>query len=476
MKHYPKTNYGEDATPGGLLAFLKDCRDRANAEGRAQLVNISLDVFHIDPLAVLEAVYEEQNRHFFLENPQFDQSVAAIETVRAKTAFGRDRFGQIKDWAERLLERTIYTGNTEFPYCGIHFFCCFNFFDQGQDLPGFPAAQAFVPLWQVSRKDQYSLAIANCIIDGNTPLEALAGKILGAYGRFSTFPYKSSSPADREMAYWTLQGEVGDNGLFERSVGRATRAIRNGRFEKVVLGRAIDFRADRTVTPVALLDRLRNRFPTCHTFSFSAGREGTYLGATPELLVSVKRGRLRAEALAGSVARGKSAGHDAALGLSLLNNPKDAREHRVVVDGIVRRMRSLGLKPEAADRPRLLKLPNVQHLLTLIQADLAKDIHILDVVQSLHPTPAVGGAPREAACEAIQDYESFLRGPYAGPVGWFDAHGDGEFVVGIRSGILCRDTIRLFSGSGIVRGSTPQNEKLETDLKFKAMREVIRAR
>ncbi len=473
MKHYPKTNYGEDATPGGLLAFLRDCRDQAKAEGRPQLVNISLDVFHIDPLAVLEAVYEDQNRHFFLENPLFDQTIAAIETVRAKTACGPDRFGQIKAWAERLLERTIYTGNTGFPYCGIHFFCCFNFFDQGQDLPGFPPAQAFVPLWQVSRKDQYSLAIANCIIEESTSLEGVAGKILGAYGRFSTFPYKSPSPVERERAHWTSQGEVGEMGVFERSVERANRAIRNGQFEKVVLGRAIDFRADGAVTPLAILDRLRNRFPTCHTFSFSAGREGTFLGATPELLVSVKKGRLRAEALAGSVARGNSVSEDAALGLSLLNNSKDAREHRVVVDGIVRRLRSLGLEPEAVDRPRLLKLANVQHLLTPIGADLAEDIHILDVVRSLHPTPAVGGAPQGAACDAIQNYESFIRGPYAGPVGWFDAHGDGEFVVGIRSGILHRDTIRLFSGSGIVRGSTPQNEKLETDLKFKAMREVM---
>ena len=473
MKHFPKTNYGKDSTPGGLLAFLKDCRDQANTAGHAQLVNISLDVYHIDPLAVLEAVYEERNQHFFLENPLFDQAIAAIETVRAKTACGKDRFGKIKAWAERLLENTIFTGNTKFPYCGIHFFCCFNFFDQGQDLPGFPAAQAFVPQWQVSRKDRYSLAIANCIIDGATSLEVVAKKILAAYQRYSTFPYNSSSPTERKPAHWTRLGEVGEVGEFERSVVQATKAIHEGKFEKVVLGRAIDFRANRFITPLALLDRLRNRFPTCHTFSYSAGREGTFLGATPELLVSVKKGRLRAEALAGSVARGRSAGQDAAYSLSLLNNPKDAREHRMVVDSIARRLRSLGLEPVAGDRPRLLKLPNVQHLLTTIRADLAKDIHILDVVKRLHPTPAVGGAPGGAACKAIQGYESFVRGPYAGPIGWFDAHGDGEFVVGIRSGLLNRDTIRLFSGSGIVRGSTPKNEKLETNLKFKAMREVM---
>ncbi len=473
MEHYPKTNYGDDATAGGLLAFLKDCQSKAKATQIPQLVNISLDVFHIDPLAVLEAVYEPQNQHFFLENPQFDQSVAAIETVLAKTASGKGRFQEIKSWAEQLLEHTIYTGNTEFPYCGIHFFCRFNFFDEGQDLPGFPAAQAFVPLWQVSKKDQYSLAIANCIIDEDTPLEWVAMKILGAYRRFSAFPYNSTSPVQGDIAHWISEREVGEIGAFEKSVVEATTAIKDQRFEKVVLGRAIDCRADRDITPLMLLDRLRNRFPACHTFSFSAGEEGAFLGSTPELLVSVKRGRLHAGALAGSIARGKSAGQDAALGLSLLNNDKDAREHRAVVEGIVRRIEGLGLEPEAAERPRLLKLHNVQHLLTPIRANLPEDVHILDVVQDLHPTPAVGGVPRGAAGDAIKKYESFVRGPYAGPVGWFDAHGDGEFVVGIRSGILHKDSIRLFSGGGIVRGSTPKNEKQETDLKFKAMREVM---
>ena len=121
----------------------------------------------------------------------------------------------------------------------------------------------------------------------------------------------------------------------------------------------------------------------------------------------------------------------------------------------------------------MLKLPNVQHLYTPIEAELPRDAHILDIIQNLHPTSAVGGSPREAACSRIEHYESFARGPYAGPVGWFDAKGDGEFVVGIRSGILNGRSLRLFSGAGIVEGSDPAKEKEETDLKFKAMRAVL---
>ncbi|MCZ6673397.1 MAG: isochorismate synthase [Verrucomicrobia bacterium] len=474
MQHFPISNYGGQESPAGLVAFLADCRKRAAELGQPQLVNISLDVFHIDPLAVLEAVYEPANQHFFLENPGLDESVAAIENVYQKTASGPKRFQKIKGWAGQLLEQTIYTGNTEYPYCGIHFFCAFNFFDDEQDVSGFPPAQAFVPIWQVSKKDQYSLAIANCIVEADTPVELIAKRILGAHQRFSSFPYqKDESDVSVARVQWGAEKEAGGVKAFEQAVAEANRAIEQSEFEKVVLARAIDFEADAKLNPLDFLDRLRNRFPSCYTFSYSAGTEGTFLGATPELLIRVKDGRLRADAIAGSTGRGSSAGDDASFGAALLNNDKDAREHQWVVSSIVNRLKELNLEPEVASRPRLLKLPNVQHLFTPIEASLPTDVHILDIIQNLHPTPAVGGTPREKACSKISEYESFVRGPYAGPIGWFDARGDGEFVVGIRSGILKKNKLRLFSGAGIVRGSVPEDEKLETDLKFNAMREVM---
>ncbi|MBH54508.1 MAG: isochorismate synthase [Opitutaceae bacterium] len=474
MQYFPISNYGGQNNPVGLIQFLKDCQARAVEKEQAQLVNISLDVFHIDPLAVLESIYEPENQHFFMENPGMDESVAAIETVLKETAQGPDRFQKIKAWANGLLNQTIYTGNTESPYCGIHFFCAFNFFDEGQDIPGFPSAVAFVPLWQVSKKDQFSLAIANCMIDADTPIEILAKKILKAHQRFSFFPYQHEvgTPKVSDVE-WGSEKEVLGDVTFEASVGKSILAIENGEFEKIVLARALDIDASGNPNPLVILERLRNKFSSCYTFSFSAGIEGTFLGASPELLIRVKDGRLKADAIAGSTNRGNSAGEDASYGAALLSSDKDLREHNWVVSSIVKRLEKLGLVLEVPDNPRLLKLPNVQHLFTPIEASLPSDVHILDLIHQLHPTPAVGGSPTQKACENITDYESFVRGPYAGPVGWFDALGDGEFVVGIRSGILKANGIRLFSGAGIVRGSDPDGEKLETDLKFNALREIL---
>jgi len=289
MEHLPISNYGGQDNPAGLVAFLKDCQKRAVEVGKPQLVNISLDVFHIDPLAVLEAVYEQTSQHFFLENPGLDESIAAIEQVMQKTAEGPGRFKAIKDWATSLLDQVIFTGNTDSPYCGIHFFCAFNFFDEGQEVSGFPPAQAFVPLWQVSKKDQYSLAIANCIVDSNTPVVMIAKRILGAHQRFASFPYQTletdTKPAKVELK---LKAEVGGSDSFELSVVKATEAIKEGEFEKIVLARALDFQSEEELNPLRFLERLRNRFQSCYTFSYSAGEEGTFLGSTPELLIRVK--------------------------------------------------------------------------------------------------------------------------------------------------------------------------------------------
>lgn len=474
MEHFPISNYGGQDSPVGLLSFLADCKQRATELRIPQLVNISLDVFHIDPLAILEAVYEPQNQHFFMENPGMDNSIAAIETVLNKTASGPRRFQEIKEWAGKLLQYTLFTGDTDSPYCGIHFFCAFNFFDEGQDVPGFPSAQAFVPVWQVSKKEQFSLAIANCMVDADTSIELIGKRILGAHQRFSTFPYqRKEKDGEKSELHWIAEKECGEVDSFEQSVEQATLAIEAREYEKIVLARAVDFQADADLSPLGFLDRLRNRFPSCYTFSYSAGLDGTFLGSTPELLIRVKDGRLQADALAGSTGRGSSPGEDAALGAALLNSEKDAREHQSVIHSIVNRLQELNLDPEVASKPRLLKLQNLQHLYTPIEATLPKNVHILDIIQNLHPTSAVGGSPRSAACPRIPGYESFVRGPYGGPIGWFDALGDGEFVVGIRSGIQRDDSFRLFSGAGIVRGSEPIKEKHETDLKFKAMREVM---
>ena len=182
---------------------------------------------------------------------------------------------------------------------------------------------------------------------------------------------------------------------------------------------------------------------------------------------------MHTEALAGSARRGVSASEDAQLARALFLSEKDQHEHRLVLGSIARRVADLGLKLEHAAQPRLLALANVQHLHTPVSADLPAGVHILDLLARLHPTPAVGGTPRDAALKAIPRHEAFPRGLYAGPIGWVDHRGGGEFLVGLRSALVDGHTATAYAGAGIVAGSTPENEFAETELKFKALTEAF---
>jgi menaquinone-specific isochorismate synthase len=183
---------------------------------------------------------------------------------------------------------------------------------------------------------------------------------------------------------------------------------------------------------------------------------------------------LETESLAGSAPRGVSASEDAMLGGELLRSEKDRREHKLVFDSICRRLQPLGLTLEFPSEPVLRKLANVQHLSTPLRATLPENVRLLDVLSRLHPTPAVGGSPREAAVPKIREIEGFSRGLYAGALGWLNARGGGEFFVGLRAALVDGVTARLFAGAGIVAGSSPEKELAETELKFRAMEEALR--
>jgi isochorismate synthase len=174
-------------------------------------------------------------------------------------------------------------------------------------------------------------------------------------------------------------------------------------------------------------------------------------------------------ALAGSFGRGSTDADDAALGNRLLSDPKERSEHAFVVEALRAGLAEVSTRVIADAEPRLRKLANLQHLLTPVHGQLAPGRTILDVVDRLHPTPAVGGSPREPALELIREREDLDRGWYAGPIGWLNRAGEGEFVVGLRSALLRSSEATLFAGCGIVAESDPAAELAESNWKLRPM-------
>jgi isochorismate synthase len=194
-----------------------------------------------------------------------------------------------------------------------------------------------------------------------------------------------------------------------------------------------------------------------------------FVGATPERLVQAQDGNIYTMALAGSAPRGATPAEDERIGNALLQSEKNRTEHAIVVGQVEAVLAQHCHHVEVAREPRLLKLKNVQHLETPVKGTLLPQRCILDVIADLHPTPAVGGFPREDALATIRRVEQLDRGWYAGPLGWIGASGHGEFAVALRSGLIEQSEATLFAGCGIVGDSEPRSEYEESRLKLQVM-------
>lgn len=252
------------------------------------------------------------------------------------------------------------------------------------------------------------------------------------------------------------------------AVDAAGKRIDAGEFAKIVLARDVSVWAKAPLDPMMLAGRLADRFPECYTFLADG-----LVGATPELLVRRTGHVVESLVLAGTTGRGDSEEADVGLGESLLASNKDADEHRFALESVTGVLREICAGVEVDQEPRLLKLANVQHLATRVRARLSEPLTALEVAGRLHPTAAVGGTPREAAMEAIRTLEGMERGRYAGPVGWVDSNGDGEFGIALRCAEVEGPRARLFAGGGIVAGSLPEAELEETRLKLRAMQSAL---
>ena len=254
------------------------------------------------------------------------------------------------------------------------------------------------------------------------------------------------------------------------AVAEAIRRIQGGELDKVVLARDHALWAHEAFDPLELARRLTARFPSCHTFVVDG-----LVGATPELLLSRRGRRVVSRVLAGTAGRDPDEAEDAALGAALLDSEKDRWEHQLAAESVEEVLAPRCAELTHEPRPRLLRLDNVQHLATTFEGELAEDASALELVAALHPTAAVGGTPREAAIALIDELEGMDRGRYAGPVGWTDAAGDGEWGIALRCAELAGARARLFAGVGVVAASLPEAELEETRLKLLAMQAVLDA-
>jgi menaquinone-specific isochorismate synthase len=289
-----------------------------------------------------------------------------------------------------------------------------------------------------------------------------------AEGRADADSLPDRTPADRPR----YAGSTVRDDLWLETVAGAVAAIDAGALEKVVLARDLHLWSRTPFDIDRLLLDLARRFSACHTF-----RVDGLVGASPELLLARRSSAVRSRVLAGTTGRDVDPAADAALGTALLASAKDRHEHDLALRSAVDALSPACTTLDVPDGPSLVRLDNVQHLGSDLAGTLQEDDgglpHVLDLLGRLHPTAAVGGAPRQAALDHIRTHEGMGRGRYAGPVGWLTADGDGEFAIALRCAEVDGTRARLFAGAGVVTGSLPEAELAETWLKLKAMTGVL---
>ena len=413
--------------------------------GGMRIVSVEVD---LDPLDLVRAGSEAFGWAGFFGSPG-GKSVGGLGTATTFAVGGPTRF------------EAIDSGIRELPG-GVNLFMGFGFDEDGPaglDWEGFPSAVAVLPEVSVARVGgRSSLTVA--VRPGSD------GRLL--LSLLSALRAPGIVVEEHEVDHTVESRPMPDD--WRDLVAEAVASIGLGAFEKVVLARTVLVRTPHPLRSFDLVSQLRARYPGCRIFGWQQG-DSTFMGASPEVLITKDGERFQLSPLAGSGPRGSDADDDRRLGDALLSSVKDRLEHSIVVEDAVRRLEPVGKGITHPSYPVLHRFATVQHLATPITG--TSDRRVLELAAVLHPTAAVGGSPQTEALAFIAKQEGIDRGWYSGGIGWIEPDGDGELAVALRCALVRGDRAIIYAGHGIVEGSLPDEELVETRLKLRPMLDLL---
>jgi menaquinone-specific isochorismate synthase len=358
---------------------------------------------------------------------------------------GRGRFAEAAQWWHDLCAHAVVRDEVDTPGSGLVAFGSFTFADETD------GSVLVVPEVVIGRRD----GVAWITVIG-----------LGITATPSVTP---SSAARQPVGVSFTDGPV-DSTAWQALVAEAVARIVHDDLDKVVLARDLVATLDEPLDVRAPLAKLAGHYPSCWTFHVDG-----FFGSTPEMLVRLERGLVTSRVLAGTIRRTGDDTHDLALAGSLARSSKDLEEHEYAVRSVADALAPHCTSMNVPETPFVLHLPNVMHLATDVTGVMKNGASALTLAASLHPSAAVGGTPTLEAVQLISEIEQLDRGRYAGPVGWIDARGDGEWGIGLRSAQIedAGHTVRLFAGCGIVADSVPADELAESNAKLIPVRDAL---
>lgn len=454
---------GTDTTEATALEQLARRVERRLARGVSKnggvphLRRVVVKVEETDPLLWLLTVSASEKVYWSGRNAEWEAAGLGVADVCE---------GTLEDDFDAL--RRALTPRLEAAEQGVRYYGGARFDARAAVDPhwsSFGAYRFVVPRFEVVRQPEATFLACNLALPRdqhhqNTLVQAIRSLDWPSSGRAEPL----ASPMHREdRPGWDA---------WRRMIEWALSAFGQQSLDKVVLAREASFEMDEPLDPVVLLQKLRAATSDCFHFLLQPTTGAAFLGATPERLFERDGHIVRSEAVAGTRPRGASAQDDARLREELFESSKDRREHAFVRRSIEERLAPLCADLQVDDEPSEMKLARGRHLVSSIQGRLHEEVSTFDLIEQLHPTPAVGGYPRHEALQAIRTQEPFDRGWYAGPIGWIGKDA-AEMAVAIRSGLVHGQKLRLYSGAGIVEGSTPAGEWEEIEHKLSDFIDVL---
>ena len=427
---------------------------------KEHMVSITIRMEQIDPLAFFsagETLFYGQR--FYWSDCLHERTFVGLGRAQVikSNEKTKKRFRDVEREWKQIVEGAFIEGQGPLMFGGF----AFDPLKQSDEhWIEFPSAQFVVPTFLLTKQRDEIWLTVNVVHESLNQIEEMIDSL-----------FHTRNESDSHRAHIVKKEEVARD-QWLRSVHYATDLIRNDAIEKVVLARKLFLSFSERIDRSHVLRSLREQQPMSYIFAFENGST-CFIGASPEQLVRKNGHMCETACLAGSIRRGHTVKEDEELGRWLLQDDKNRREHAFVVDMIKQAMNEVCTEVVIPNEPTLLKMRHIQHLYTPVQAKVKEGVSIFSLVERLHPTPALGGFPKEKAVQTIREIEPLDRGWYAAPIGWVDANGNGEFAVAIRSALLEDNKAHLFAGCGIVAHSDPHNEYEETNVKFKPMLLVL---
>ncbi|GAB4516780.1 MAG: isochorismate synthase MenF [Anaerolineae bacterium] len=446
-------------------------------EHYGRLVSLSAPCPDVTLLGFLR--YAQGNARFYWEKAGARVAFAGFGTALELMAWGENRFAHIQQQAHDLFAESVVLDESAPPETTPRLFGGFAFRDDfvpDNTWSVFTPAQFILPHYQLTQFEGETWLTINAHVPfEENPRDLLPELRAALMARIHSLQAAQQEPMNAVPLHPTEVNYPMPYATWARNITAATSRMKAGELNKAVLSRVCEIRFEERVDVDSALMYLADAYAECYRFLFEPRPYHAFYGATPELLAGVEGTQVQTMGLAGSIRRGKTAEEDHANAQQLLHDPKERYEHQLVVDRVQERLLPLTRELQVSDTG-IYRLSNIQHLYTPITGTLQQAEGVLPVVAALHPTPALGGDPRDVAMQVIGDYEPVPRGWYAAPVGWLDRDLNGEFGVAIRSAVSQEKRVWLYAGAGIVAESDPQKEWDETALKFRPMLDALGVR